>query len=71
MRGPGCAHAKRVFLLAGTVHASVKFKSSCTVCAHVLHGRPKRFLHLVKGIQKENKKIYGTKDKPSKDKLTY
>ena len=28
---PGCAHAERVFLLAGIVHASIKFKSSCTV----------------------------------------
>ena len=32
--GPGCAHAKRLFLLAGTAHASVKFKSSCTVASN-------------------------------------
>ena len=28
---PGCVHAERLFLLAGTVHASIKFKLSCTV----------------------------------------
>ena len=27
----GCAHAIRVILNAGTMHASIKFKSSCTV----------------------------------------
>ena len=29
--GPGCAYTECVFLLAGTAHVSVKFKSSCTV----------------------------------------
>ena len=28
----GCAHAIRAILNAGTVLASIKFKSSCTVC---------------------------------------
>ena len=31
----GCAHAERVFLLTGTAHTSIKFKSSCTVCTHL------------------------------------
>ena len=31
-RIPGYAHAESVFLLTGAVHASIKFKSSCTVC---------------------------------------
>ena len=31
MRVHGCAHVERLFLLAGTAHASVKFKLSCTV----------------------------------------
>ena len=30
----GCAHAIRAILNAGTVLASIKFKSSCTVHAH-------------------------------------
>ena len=28
---PGCAYVECVFLLAGTAHTSIKFKSSCTV----------------------------------------
>ena len=28
---PGYAHVKHVFLLAGTVRTSIKFKSSCTI----------------------------------------
>ena len=31
----GCAHAKHMFLLTDTAHASIKFKSSCTVCTHL------------------------------------
>ena len=31
---PGCTHAERVFLLAGTVRVSIKFKSNCTVYPH-------------------------------------
>ena len=31
----GCAHAVLVILNAGTVRASIKFKSSCTVAEHV------------------------------------
>ena len=33
----GCAHAIRVILNAGTVHTSIKFKSSCTVCSNTLY----------------------------------
>ena len=32
----GCVHAIRVILNAGTVHVSIKFKSSCTVSHKVL-----------------------------------
>ena len=31
MRVHGCAHARRVFLHAGTVRTSIKLKLSCTV----------------------------------------
>ena len=42
----GCAHAIRAILNASTMLASIKFKSSCTVCNPNIHIHSVNYIHM-------------------------